>query len=201
MVTSTRTETNASEHRHRLLEAMSQVVADKGYAEVTIADLAAEARVSRRTFYEHFSGKQECLIALYEAASEQALSVLRTTIDPRRDWHTRVEQALGTYLSVLSANPALLSTVFIAILGLGPEGLAARRRANQQLAEFILQVVNAPTAMPARKKPLAPAYAMAIVGAVHELILQAIEDDRAERLPELTTTAANIARAVIDGAQ
>lgn len=201
MVTSSRAETNSFEHRRRLLDAMSQVVADKGYAVATIADLAAEARVSRRTFYEHFSGKQECLIALYETASEQALSVLKAAIDPRRDWHTQVEQAMGAYLSVLAGNPALLSTVFIAILGLGPEGLAARRRANLRLAEFILQVVNAPAARPARKQPLAPVYANAIVGAVHELILQAIEDDRAERLPELTPTAARIARALIDGAE
>lgn len=201
MVTSSRAETNSFEHRRRLLNAMSQVVADKGYAVATIADLAAEARVSRRTFYEHFSGKQECLIALYETASEQALSVLKAAIDPRRDWHTQVEQAMGAYLSVLAGNPALLSTVFIAILGLGPEGLAARRRANLRLAEFILQVVNAPAARPARKQPLAPVYANAIVGAVHELILQAIEDDRAERLPELTPTAARIARALIDGAE
>lgn len=201
MVTSSRAEANSSEHRRRLLDAMSQVVADKGYAVATIADLAAEARVSRRTFYEHFSGKQECLIALYESASEQALGVLKTAIDPRRDWHTQVEQAMGAYLSVLAGNPALLSTVFIAILGLGPEGLAARRRANQRLAEFILQVVNAPAAKPARKQPLALVYANAIVGAVHELILQAIEDDRAARLPELTATAARIARALIDGAE
>jgi AcrR family transcriptional regulator len=180
--------------RRRLLDAMSHTVARKGYAETTIADLAAHARVSRRTFYEHFAGKDECLIALYEAASDQALSVLQASIDPRRDWHAQVEQAIDAYLSTLACNPMLLRTLFIAILGLGPEGLGARRRANGRIAEFILSVVNGPS----RAKPMPAAHAMAIVGAINELILQAIEQDRAAELPALTPTAAAIARAVID---
>ena len=39
-------------------------VAGKGYAATTIADIVREASVSRRTFYEHFQAKSECLIAL-----------------------------------------------------------------------------------------------------------------------------------------
>ena len=179
-----------TDHRRRLLDAMSHTVARKGYAETTIADLAAHERVSRRTFYEYFSTKAECLIALYEVASEQALGVLRASIDPRRDWHEQVEQALEAYLSTLACNPMLLRTLFIAILGLGPEGLAARRRANRRLAEFIVGVVDG----------LPAPFAMGIVGAINELILQAIEEDRVEELPKLTPAAARLARAVIDGA-
>lgn len=188
-----------TDHRRRLLDAMSHAVARKGYAETTIADLAAEARVSRRTFYEHFDSKAECLIALYEVASDQALRVLRDAIDPTRDWHTQVEQAMHSYLSTLACNPVLLRTLFIAILGLGPEGLAARRRANDRLAEFILEVVNGPATRPPRTNPLPHAHAMGIVGAINELVLCAIEEDRVERLAELSGTASQLARAVIDG--
>ena len=62
---------------------MAQAVAAKGYADTTIADIVREASVSRRTFYEHFSSKAECLVALYEAASHNALKVLREAIDPQ----------------------------------------------------------------------------------------------------------------------
>ena len=66
----------------------------------------------------------------------------------------------------------LLRTLFIAILGLGPDGLAARRRANRRLADFIVAVVNGPSTRPPRSRPLAEPQAMAIVGAINELILQ-----------------------------
>jgi AcrR family transcriptional regulator len=193
------TELPLTAHRRRLLDAMSHTVAQKGYADTTIADLAAHARVSRRTFYEHFAGKDECLIALYEVASDQALSVLQAAIDPARDWHTQVEQAIGAYLSTLACNPMLLRTLFIAILGLGPEGLAARRRANRRLADFIVTVVNGPSTRPPRSRPLTGPHAVAIVGAINELILQAIEEGRVERLAEMTDTAAQVARGIIDG--
>lgn len=186
--------------RHRLLDAMAQTVARKGYADTTIADLAAAARVSRRTFYEHFDDKAGCLIALYDAASTQALDVLRAAIDPARDWHVQVEAALAAYFACLSGNPKLLRTLFIEILALGPIGLTARRRVNERLAQFILDVINCADTKPARTEPLSPALAMGIVGAINELVLQAIEDDRADRIAELTPTAARIARSVIDGA-
>lgn len=189
-----------TDHRRRLLDAMSHVVARKGYADTTIADLAAEARVSRRTFYQHFADKAECLIALHEAASAQALGVLRAAIDPSRDWHTQVEAALAAYLGTLAGNPKLLRTLFIEILGLGPVGLAARRRANDQLVQFILDAVNGPNVQPRRANPLPAELALGIVGAINEMVLRAIEQDRVERLAELTPTAAAVARSIIDGA-
>src|SRR5215207_6637480 len=100
------------EHRHRLLEGMAHAVAAKGYADTTIADIVREASVSRRTFYEHFSTKSECLIALYEAASHNALKVLRDSIDPLHEWQTQVEHALAAYLGCMAQNPVLMRTLF-----------------------------------------------------------------------------------------
>jgi hypothetical protein len=125
--------------------------------------------------------------------------VLRGAIDPQRDWHDQVEAALAAYLATLAGNPKLLRTLFIEILGLGAPGLAARRRANRQIAQFIADVVDGPGAKPPRAQPLGEPLAMGIVGAINELILQAIEADRVDRLAELTPTAARIARSVIDG--
>jgi len=186
---------DAAEHRRRLLDAMATAAAAKGYAAVTIADLAAEARVSRRTFYEHFDDKAACLIALYEAASAQSLGVLRAEVDTSRDWHAQVERALRAYFETLASNPPLLRTLFIEILGLGAPGLAARRRANRGLAEFIEQVLQAQSGQ------LAPPLALGIVGAINELVLQAIEDDRIAELPELVEPAAQLVRTVIDGSR
>src|SRR5215207_2395287 len=101
------------EHRHRLLEGMAHAVAEKGYAETTIADIVREASVSRRTFYEHFTGKAECLIALYETASHNALKVLRDAIDPSHGWEEQVERAIGAYLQCMASNPVLLRTLFV----------------------------------------------------------------------------------------
>ena len=63
----------AHAYRPRLLEGMAHSVATRGYADTTVADIVREAGVSKRTFYECFATKADCLIALYEAASHNAL--------------------------------------------------------------------------------------------------------------------------------
>jgi AcrR family transcriptional regulator len=186
----------SAEHRHRLLEGMARAVAANGYPDTTIADIVREASVSRRTFYEHFSTKAECLIALYEAASLGALNVLRDAIDPRHDWQRQAEQAMAAYLSCLSQNPVLMRTLFIEILGLGMQGLAARRRVNQQIASFMLTVINAGVT-DGREPVLSDEMAMAVVGGINELILQAIEQDRVSRLHELAKPAILLLKAVV----
>jgi AcrR family transcriptional regulator len=179
------------EHCSRLLEGMARAVAQKGYAATTIADVVREASVSRRTFYEHFQSKSECLIALYEAASHNALKVLRAGIDPAHPWQTQVEQALAAYFAGLAANPLLMRTLYIEILGLGPEGLAARRRVNREIAGFMLDVVNG-----ASPGQLSPQMAMAVVGGINELVLESIERGEEEKLAELVAPAAQLVRIV-----
>jgi AcrR family transcriptional regulator len=188
-------ETDAAvhQHRHRLLEGMAHAVAAKGYAETTIADIVREASVSRRTFYEHFSTKAECLVALYEAASRNALKVLRDAIDPDKDWHAQLETALAAYFACLAANPVLMRTLYVEILGLGPDGLAARRRSNQALVDFMLGVVNG---RDRQGPPLSPLMAVTVVGGINELVLQAIEDDRVSLLEELVAPSSELVRAV-----
>lgn len=186
-----------TEHRARLLEGMARAVAAKGYADTTIADIVREASVSRRTFYENFADKAECLTALYEAASGNAIAVLRAAIDPHSDWEAQVEQAMAAYFGVLARNPVLLRTLFIDILSLGPTGLAARRRANQQLADLMLDVVNKRPGERKRKAPLQPMMAMAVVGGINEMVLHSIEQDRAGQLQELVEPASTLLRAAI----
>lgn len=186
----------SQEHRSRLLRGMAAVVAAKGYGDTTIADIVREASVSRRTFYEHFRDKAECLIALYEAASRNALRVLRESIDPSHGWEEQVERAIGAYLQCLASNPVLLRTLFVEIQGLGHDGLEVRRAMHREICDFLLQLVNAGTAP---QPPMTAEVAMVLIGGMHELVLQAIEDGRVEELPLLTATATRLLKAVTRG--
>ncbi|CAN7251314.1 TetR/AcrR family transcriptional regulator [Variovorax paradoxus] len=181
----------AHEHYARLLEGMARAVATKGYADTTIADIVREAAVSRRTFYEHFTTKSECLIALYEAASKLALRAVSEAFDPAQPWHAQVERAITAYFDYLAQDPALLRTLFVEILGLGMPGLAARRRVNGEIAGFIQAAINnGPAAH------LTSEMAMTVVGGINELVLQAIEQDRVGELGQLVPPATRLVRAV-----
>ena len=59
------------EERQRLLDAGFELIRRKGYSEATVAEILAEAGVSTRSFYRHFTSKEELLSALFERDAEQ----------------------------------------------------------------------------------------------------------------------------------
>lgn len=188
-----------NEHRGRLLQAMATVAAAQGLAATSIAAVVAEAGVSKRTFYEHFADKDACFLDLYRAASASALRTLREAVQPERPWQDQVEHALGAYFAHLASGPQLIRMLFVEIHHLGPAGALVRREVMQHLADFMLETINA------EREVLTPTMAVAAVGGIQELVLQAIERGEAAQLDRLTSNASAVVRllagAAVDGAQ
>ena len=67
--------------RTRLVDAMAQIVAEKGYPATTVADVVERAGVSRRTFYEQFADKEACFLAAYDAGLEAVLCRVGYAVD------------------------------------------------------------------------------------------------------------------------
>ena len=113
--------------RARLLEAITQAVAEKGYADATVADAVRAARVSRGTFYAQFPSKEACFLEAYRHGVE----VLEERIDAAvraaaGDWHAGLRAGLRAYLAWLDAEPAFARTWVLEIHAAGPAAQAAR---------------------------------------------------------------------------
>ena len=178
----------SNEHRARLLQAMATVAAAQGLAATSIAAVVAEAGVSKRTFYEHFADKDACFLELYRASSASALRTLRESVQPERPWQDQVEFALGAYLAHLASGPQLIRMLFVEIHQLGDTGAAVRREVMQHLADYMLETINV------ERDVLSPTMAMAAVGGIQELVLQAIEQGEAAQLERLGPSASAVVR-------
>lgn len=178
-------------HHTRLLQALAVVAAEKGLAAATVSDVVREAGVSKRTFYEHFSDKDACFLTLYRQASASALRTLRDSVQPERSWQAQLESALHAYFSHLASGPQLLRTLFVEIHHLGEAGAAVRREVMRTLADFMRDTVNRDRDA---AHALSDAMAMAAVGAITELVLDAIERGEQARLTDLTPAASEIVR-------
>lgn len=186
-----------AEHRSRLLEGMADAIAERGYGETTIADIVRAARVSKRTFYEHFASKEECLLALYVAASELAIQVIVDARARNPELETQIGAALRAYLGHLQEHPALVRTLLVEILAAGPAGLAVRGEMNRRYAELLLIAVEADRARHPGRRDVPVELAAAVIGGINELILQAVLDGRAARLLEVAGPAEALVRAVL----
>lgn len=167
--------------RLRLVGALAAAAAEKGYAATTIADIVRHAKVSKRTFYEHFTDKEECLLAGYEQISGRLMDVLRETAvtspgDPSagslpsdRPWQDRVRMVTAAYLTALENLPAVNRALLLEVQAAGAEAYRLRARTQRRFAEVLCELVAT------SGRSLSPVLALAIVGGINELTLHAAE--------------------------
>jgi AcrR family transcriptional regulator len=123
-----REELRASQ-RGRLICAVADAVATKGYAATSVADVIALAGVSRKTFYEHFEDKEDCFLASYDTG---ATAIHDATADAARgldDWHEILDAVFSTWLEFLEADLAFTRAYMIEFWAAGD---AARERWAQR---------------------------------------------------------------------
>jgi AcrR family transcriptional regulator len=78
--------------RERIVYAIAQTIRQKGYAEITVADITVEAGLSREVFYENFVGKREAFLATHKLVFEQVMAAsagaffTASTTWPQRVW-------------------------------------------------------------------------------------------------------------------
>jgi AcrR family transcriptional regulator len=162
-------EVRQTRQRGRLFAAAATVFARVGYADATAEAIAREAGMSKATFYEHFGNKEDCIVALFDAATEMVLDAMREAArDTAADAQTRVRTTLGAFLGTLAHFPNESQTLLVEIVGAGPRAMERRDRALEAVAQYI-EELNAQDAERGVTPRLGPHDAFAIVGAVVEL--------------------------------
>src|SRR6188768_888440 len=91
--------------RRRLFEAAAAVFARVGYAEASAEAISREAGMSKATFYEHFANKEECILALFDAASQQVRDAVAASTESAESPELRVRQGVRAFLTSLVTFP------------------------------------------------------------------------------------------------
>jgi AcrR family transcriptional regulator len=193
--------------RARMLQAMARVVSARGYATVTVSDVVKAAKVSRRTFYEHFEDKEDCFVETYRTGCLNAIAQIDTALRALKepDWRTRLWVSLEEYVSILAAEPDFARVLLIDVLGAGPRALAAREQVLEVYVEHYRGLVQrAQTEDPELPDPPAR-FLRGLVGGIAELVQQCLIEGPAEqspeRLRELTPTLVSFATTILTRSQ
>jgi AcrR family transcriptional regulator len=174
----------ASNQRERLLEAIANVVAEKGYAGTRVADITDYAGVSRKTFYELFTDKEECFLAAFDAITQLLMDrMARALADVGADnWSVQVRALVGEFLRFLAAEPAFARMCIVEVLGSGPAGLARRDAAIEAFFPVVDQI---PRSQPGSEQWLATLTPVFVTGGILEVLYAAIRRGDIASLPEL----------------
>lgn len=91
--------------RQRILDAAYAQFYRKGFARVGVDEIAAAAKVTKRTLYYHFESKDDLLAAVLEAQHALAAGTFRSWTDKLKGSAEQVVDALFAELSKWSAKP------------------------------------------------------------------------------------------------
>jgi AcrR family transcriptional regulator len=168
----------AENQRERLLNGVVEAVAEHGYNATTIGAIVEASKISRRTFYEHFKGKEDCFLAAYEMIDDHVRASMLAAGDPAAPWPEQVEARLAALLDVLSRDLAVARFYLTEPLAAGGEISARYRDAMQLLAETI-RPQDGPADMNVEVRD------QVLMGGIATLIARRLNAGEPARLPEL----------------
>jgi AcrR family transcriptional regulator len=153
--------------RARILQAMTEIVADRGLYGTTIAAVAKQARVSRVTFTELFGSVEGAFVALVEQVTEWPASLIADAFEGESSWPASVLAGLEALLVFLDSEPALARVCIIDALAGPPKALEHRARLLQPLIALVDSVRET---LPADRRPpevTAEAAVVSVAGILH----------------------------------
>jgi AcrR family transcriptional regulator len=169
--------------RERLIAGLAEAIAENGYSGTTIAHITRHAAVSRRTFYEHFSSKDECFVAAYDTVMEELRGRVSAAFEAADDWPHAVKAGIGAMLEFLAAEPHLARLCMVEALVAGPVVVERYDAAIQSFVPYFQSGRDGrPPEVLAR---LSPTTEEALVGGMVSLISRRIIAGKAEELNDL----------------
>jgi len=180
-------EVRQDRQRRRLYAAAGATFARVGYTEATAEAIARTAGMSKATFYEHFDNKEDCIVALHDAATTAVLEALRRTgaDDGGTEPSGRLRAVLHTFLEVLAAFPDEAQTLLVEVIGAGPRAMERRDRVLAELAAYLDEVNREDAERGGVPRLTSPHDAFAIVGALTELASRQIRTGEPDDIRDL----------------
>jgi len=130
--------------RRDLLKAAVRQAGRKGYEGTRVADIVAEAGLSKSTFYEHFSSKEDCFVELHRRTSAQ---MLRSAVETAEECTKLGPQAclaavIRSLVGYADRNPRL-AEVLRAELGAAQPAVREHREDNfKRLIHFFVALAH-----------------------------------------------------------
>jgi AcrR family transcriptional regulator len=132
--------------RGRMLAAAVDAVDEVGYAGMTVAQVISRARVSRKTFYDVFADREDCFLAAFEQALDQAEALVREAYAGEDSWREGIRAALARVLALMDDEPALAKLCVVESLAAGDRVLERRAQVMERLAQAVDRGRTAPGA-------------------------------------------------------
>jgi AcrR family transcriptional regulator len=166
--------------RERLLAAMVETTAAKGYEATSVADVLEAAGVGRETFYEQFDDKQDCFLAAHRILFGDFFERVSAVYERPGPWPQRVGNAMSELLQKLAADPDATKVLLIEIGKVGPVSRELFETTFKRVVKLFVDGGE-----PSSTAAVVPNVAVIAAGAVFARVHEEVVLGRAAELPRL----------------
>jgi AcrR family transcriptional regulator len=157
---------------------MVQAVNERGVVATTISDLVARAGISRRTFYEHFENKEDCLLATYDGVVETEVQrLLGVYHASTAGWLAQLEAVIRALFEAIADRPDAARLICVEMGASGTVGVQRWADGAARLERFIssgFERAPEPGSIP-------DPVARAIVGALRKIVYSRVRAERSSK--------------------
>jgi AcrR family transcriptional regulator len=182
----------ATDARGRIVDAVTELIAEKGYPDMAITEIAARASVSLTTFYQHFDGKEAAFREAFLIGQQRTWDATLTHFEAAPDWPSAVSIGARAFLAFLATHPAIAHLGNVGAFTTGAVGLDLRAETLERFGSLLDGGF--------REYPdTDPIVGEAIGATVDAMIFSWLRHEGAERLYEIAPTVVGIVLAPFVG--
>lgn len=181
--------------RQRLVDALAASITDVGYSATTVADIVRRARTSRRTFYEYFTDREACLVALLTETNRRAVDTISAAVDPAAPWETQIRQAVEAWVANAESQPAVMLSWIRDVPALGMAARALQREVTESFIVMVRTLSDTEELRAAGIPTVSRQRAIMLIGGLRELTAVTVESGG--RMKDVTDEAVAAAIALL----
>jgi AcrR family transcriptional regulator len=185
--TETRDRAGSSE-RERIVEAVVEIAAERGYGETTVEAIVEHAGLDRSAFERHFRGKYDCFISAWQDLNEECLETMVRAYESAEHWPDRLRAVAEQIVRGLRDDPSRAS-FGVEVLAAGDAARARRDMTMRVVAGLIdagRNQMEDPEAVP---HTTAEALAGSAYGQIYSRVVRGAVDELPALVPQLMSAA------------
>jgi AcrR family transcriptional regulator len=170
-----------SNQRARMVDAVIDVVSFEGYVAMSVEDIVSAAGVSRRTFYDHFTGKEDAFLQAFDQVGSELLRQVRAAYHSSATFADGVVACLRAFLEFAASDHRYADMCIVEVLAAGPAAVERRNAVMKSFAELLHR--GAQTTQDGAQAP--ELTAETIIGGIYEVVYSRVVEGHAAELPKL----------------
>jgi len=173
-------EERKEEQRVTILESTMHVLIREGYSQTTVSKICNEAKMSRATFYNHYRGLREVVLALHDDVADFVFEHVESATTQASDDYERLRRGVESFMEIIGENPDEARVMFREIRSAGPSYEARHEEKFRRFVDKLKQDVEKAFRAGLLSRMPTEDVIIAIVGGMEAVAMRYVLSERPE---------------------